>query len=195
MTAKKRNKSIGIVFVAALSLLIVVGCKKKQETPVAAPTAAQLVTQPKPIAQKPISSSKRVPVVQAQLSTNKKATVTQMDFSNRKDPFKPGIVEVKQVAKGTAKEVVINMNLLPIQRVEVEKFKVTGIIAGLKENRALILDPEGKAYVAKTGMLIGPNNGKVVRITSNTVEIEENFKDDSGRLKKRTVKLALQRKK
>jgi len=194
MTAKNRNKFSGIVFVATVAVFAVVGCKKKEAPPVApAPTAP--VAQQSASIQRPVSTAKKLAPVQAQVSTSKKPLTAQLDFSARKDPFKPAIVEVKQVPKGAVKDAAQNPNLLPIQRVEVDKFKVTGIIAGLKENRALILDPDGKAYVAKTGMQIGPNNGKIVRITSTAVEVEETFKDDSGRLKKRTVKLALQRKK
>jgi len=84
---------------------------------------------------------------------------------------------------------------LPIQSFETEKFKVSGIVTGLKENSALVIDPNGKGYVVKEGMLIGNNDGHVKRITNSTVEIEESFRDDNGRVRKRLVKLTLLRKK
>jgi type IV pilus assembly protein PilP len=198
MTAKKANRAIPILLVASLVLLSFAGCKKKQEPPAvaSAPPANKPVATEQKMIQKPLSSAKAIPVVQVQVSSNKKAQSAQIDFSSKKDPFKPEIVELKQVPKGTVGDAtLLNRNLLPIQRVEVDKFRVTGIIAGLKENRALIADPEGKAYVARAGMLIGPNNGKIIRISATAVEVEESFQDDNGRLKKRTVKLALQRKK
>ena len=84
---------------------------------------------------------------------------------------------------------------LPIQSFDTEKFKVSGIITGLKENSALVIDPNGKGYVVKEGMQIGNNDGYVKRVTNSTVEVEECFRDDNGRVRKRLVKLTLIRKK
>ena len=53
----------------------------------------------------------------------------------------------------------------------------------------------GKGYVLKQGMLIGDNDGRISRITATTVEVVENYRDDNGRIRKRTVKLTLPQKK
>jgi len=84
--------------------------------------------------------------------------------------------------------------MLPIQRYDVNKFRLVGIIAGLKENRALIIDPLGKGYVVKVGMSVGSNQGKIVRITASAVEVLEQFSDDNGKIRKRTVRLTLSQK-
>ena len=199
MMGKNLNKILGTCSYALVLLIALAGCKKQdQQAPPGAPTPPAAVSPPgaQSAVQKPMSAAKTNLPVQGQVSSSSKpARSVSIDFSNRKDPFKPAIVELTPAAGKGGRETAPNPNLLPIQRVEVEKFKITGIIAGLKENRALLVDPDGKAYVAKTGMLIGPNNGKVTRITANTLEVDENFKDDAGRIKKRTVKLTLQRKK
>jgi Tfp pilus assembly protein PilP len=44
-------------------------------------------------------------------------------------------------------------------------------------------------------MLLGNNNGRIRRITDSSVEVEESFRDDGGKFKKRLVKLMLIRKK
>lgn len=169
------------------ALSVVTGCGKKgAEAPPPQPEQVR-----KPV-QKPVSSVR--PPVQGQLSTPRKPTVEPIDFSRRRDPFKPAIVELAPVARPEPGKRAADVNLLPIQRYEVERFRVTGIITGLKENRAMIVDPEGKGYVARIGMKIGPNDGRIVRITPQGIEVEESFRDDFGRLKRRTVKLALQRK-
>ena len=85
-------------------------------------------------------------------------------------------------------------DLLPIQSFEVSKFKVSGIIAGLKENRALLIDPNGKGYVVQQGMLIGSNNGRIIKITAASVEVLESFKEDNGRVRKRKIVLTLAKK-
>jgi type IV pilus assembly protein PilP len=147
-------------------------------TPVAAPAAN------KPPVQKQMSSPRLTPP----------ATGVSFDFTNRRDPFKPFIqAPAAQAAPG--KTVRKLKDLLPIQSFDTEKFRVTGIITGIRENSALVLDPNGKGYVVREGMLIGSNDGKIKRITNSTVEIEEIFRDDGGRMKKRLVKLTLTRKK
>lgn len=193
---KNLNKIFKISMCVSILLFCATsGCKKKQEAPVVSPQSTVKVPAQAQV-QKAVSSATKQPLLQKQISSSGKSEKkASLDFTSRKDPFKPAISEMTQVAKGSGKETIPNMNLLPIQRVEVEKFRITGIIAGLKENRALLVDPDGKAYVMKSGMFIGPNSGKITRITANSVEVDESFKDDAGRMKKRTVKLTLQRKK
>ena len=162
------------------------GCSKHEETPAApAPKSAQ---QAKPAAQ-PATP------VQKQLSSAVKAAGTHLDFSKRTDPFKayapvvvvPPVGAVPGRARSTA-------DLLPIQSFEVSKFKVAGIIAGLSENKALLIDPNGKGYVVQQGMQIGNNNGRISRITASSVEVVETFRGDTGRSKKRTIVLTLAKK-
>jgi type IV pilus assembly protein PilP len=76
----------------------------------------------------------------------------------------------------------------------VTKFRISGIITGLKENRALIIDPTGKGYVVKEGMLIGDGDGRITRITSTFIEVIEQYREDTGRIKKRTIKLTMPQK-
>jgi len=115
-----------------------------------------------------------------------------LDFSKMRDPFKP-----LAVATPTAKTVVTKsrkIGNLPIHSFDVSQFKVIGIITGLKENRAMIVDPNGKPYVIKVGMTVGLNEGRVTRITNTAIEISEQFTDDSGKSRKQLIKLNLPRK-
>ena len=66
---------------------------------------------------------------------------------------------------------------------------------GLKENSALIIDPAGKGYVVKQGMLIGNNDGRISKITSSSLDVVESYRDDNGHHRKRTIKLTLPQKK
>jgi len=118
-----------------------------------------------------------------------------LDFSNRRDPFRPYVQTpaAQKAGRGTAARPA--RDLLPIQSFDTERFKVSGIIAGIRENSALVIDPNGKGYVVKEGMLIGSNDGRIKKITASTVEVEESYRDDNGKVRKRSVKLALTRKK
>jgi len=184
------------------------GCKKKAAPP-PPPLVAPLPKKPQPAqtaapanAVQPRISAARKPVValpvQKQMTTAarlKPPGTVSLEFTNRRDPFRPYVqVMTQQPATGKIGRTRVK-DPLPIQTFDTEKFRVTGIITGLKENSALVIDPSGKGYVVREGMQIGNNDGYVKRVTSFAVEVEESFRDDNGRVRKRLVKLMLIRKK
>jgi len=114
-----------------------------------------------------------------------------VDFTTKKDPFKPyaaltvGALAPKKNRFG---------QIIPILNYELNQFSVKGIIIGLKENSALIVDPTGKPYVVKAGMEIGRNEGKIIKITSAYIEVFEQYRDEAGKLTRNTTKLMLPKK-
>lgn len=120
------------------------------------------------------------------------AGLAQYDFTNRRDPFKP-FLQAKVPGKSPAARVPA-AGQLPIQSYNVEQFRISGIIVGLKESKALIVDPAGKGYVVKVGMNIGPNNGVITKIAPSYLEVSERYTDDFGKVRKRTIKLSLAKK-
>jgi type IV pilus assembly protein PilP len=179
----KRKKSSAQYVVSLLLLALVFGCsKKKEERPVPVPP-------PKPA--RPAVPAAPAAVQQRLSSAQGKAD--PLDFRKRTDPFKPYAPVVAAPAPGASSRARTE-ELLPIQSFEVSSFKVAGIIAGLTENRALLIDPKGKGYVVQQGMQIGPNEGRITRITSTSVEVLESFREDSGRVVKRKIVLTLAKK-
>jgi len=178
------QQMIAVFFVCAT---LISACDKNQvQTPVPVPAEPpkSVVLQRPVVVQGAVSSALRIPTV----SSN------QFDFSNKKDPFKP-FVAVKSEPLSTAGALKrAKRNSLPIHSFDVGQFKLIGIITGGRENRAMVTDPDGKGYVLRVGMLIGKNNGKVVSITSNGVDILDQFRDDNGRIRKENIKLTLPRK-
>ncbi|RNC69858.1 MAG: pilus assembly protein PilP [Desulfuromonadales bacterium] len=176
----RRNNPI---LVAAVLLLVLAGggCKKEATPP-----------SPPPPQQKPAQPAK--PPVQSQASSAKPvaSVAPSIDFASRKDPFKPFIQP--KVEKVAPRPSLSSAGLLPIQSFGVEQFRVSGIIVGLKENKALIVDPSGKGYVVKEGMSIGNNNGVITKISPASIDVAERFRDDTGKVTKRTVKLSLPKK-
>ena len=175
-------------YLLLLLLVFSAGCKKEEAPP---PQPADPGTA-KPAA-KPASP------VQGHFSSATRGAVG-LDFSRRTDPFKsqapvvtltPGAPGPQAGQPGAAPPAA---DALPIQSFEVTKFKVAGIIAGLRENRALLIDPNGKGYVVQAGMQIGNANGRISRITATTVEVVERYKESSGRTKSRTIVLTLAKK-
>jgi len=181
---KRVNKQILIPALLVMALLVSFGCTKKEIPPPPPPV-------PKPAA-------KPVQPVQAQASSAKTVGTVDnlLDFSKKKDPFKPFAVE-PAVPQGQPRpaRIVRTGNLLPIQSYDVNKFQVSGIITGLKEDTALVIDPAGKGYVVKEGMLIGINDGRINRITPAAIEVIEQYRDDNGHLRKRSIRLTMPKKK
>ncbi len=165
-----------------VSMLALPSCKKEEPpTPAASPAAVnKAVTPPVPV-QKPVSSVKT-------------SLAPSLDFIAKKDPFKP-FIAAEPAPKAIKALPSKAADLLPIQSFEVNKFKVSGIIAGLQENKALLVDPTGKGYVVKEGMLIGNNDGRISKITASSVEVVEKYRANNGKLRTRKTVLALAKKK
>jgi type IV pilus assembly protein PilP len=164
--------------------LLTLGCDKKPErVAVTAPVQPAIDAQSKPVL-KPVSTALKVTP----------APVNQFDFSTKKDPFKP-FVSVKPESAQNKESLERNARAsLPIHSFDISQFKLIGVVVGGKENFAQVIDPNGKGYILKKGMAIGKNDGKVMSISNNGVEILEQFKDDNGRVRKENIKLTLPRK-
>ena len=172
----RKNKMIKAVGAVAILMIAVFGCGKKDVPP--PPDAAKTAAGAK-LPVQALSSSAKAPVIPE-----------RYDFTGKKDPFRSYVV----VTKAKLPLPPISDKHLPIQQYEVNQFKVLGIITGLAENRAMVLDPTGKSYVIKDGSLIGPHNGRVTKIMPTFIEVTEQYREDSGKIMNRVVKLTLPRK-
>jgi len=179
------NSTVVLIAVASL----VSGCNKKEQhsAPSVAPPAPVQTKQAQTVAsQKPMSSSS--------VKLPPPPSGNQFDFSGKKDPFKPDI-SIKAVTATLPEDMKkVFQSGLPIHSFDVSQFKLIGIITGAKENQAMVVDPNGKGYVLKTGMTIGKNDGRITSVNINGVDVVEQFRDDSGRVRKENIKITLPRK-
>lgn len=70
-----------------------------------------------------------------------------------------------------------------LEKFDIDKLKLIGIISGTTTPMAMILAPDGKGYPVKVGTPIGKHSGKV-RLISNKgrkIEIQEEYRDFNGR--------------
>lgn len=183
MRPRMRKKVINrLIILANLFVVMTVfaGCKKEEQ----------------PASSPPPQPAKK-PVVQKQATSAQVAGTGEqpLDFGGKKDPFKPFAAEPAPQQKARPSVVARSGEILPIQSYDVNKFTLSGIIVGFKENTALVVDPTGKGYVVKEGMLIGNYDGRISRITPSRLEVVEHYRDDNGRVKKRTIALTLVKKK
>jgi type IV pilus assembly protein PilP len=178
----RRNRIILLFSVALLCTPVFPGCKKKQP-PAAPPVQQQAKPQPMPV-QKPVSTAMRP------LSP----PANQFDFSSKKDPFKPFMLVKAAPVQSSENARKLLRDSLPIHTLEVSQFRLIGVIINGRDSKAMVTDPAGKGYVLKVGMTVGNNNGKVVSISTEGVEVLEQFKDENGRVRKENIKLTLPRK-
>lgn len=160
------------------------GCKKHEQP--ASPAPAQPVKAAQPQQVKPVLKP-----VSSALSLAP-ASVNKFDFSNKKDPFKPYALAKPAPLAGNMRK--RDLSGLPIHSFDVNQFRLIGIVTGGRQNQAMVVDPSGKGYVIKVGMTIGKNEGLITSITNSGVDVVEQFRDDSGRVRKETIKLTLPRK-
>ena len=183
----QRNSRTCSVVVLLFAATLFSGCTKKQQTaPAATPPVSVKPNQQSPAIQKPVSSSS--------LKLTALPPANQFDFSGKKDPFKPAIAVKAATSQAPDDMKKALQGGLPIHNFDVSQFRLIGIVTGAKENQAMVVDPNGKGYVLKIGMTIGKNDGRVAVINIKGVEVIEQFKDDSGRVRKENIRITLPRK-
>lgn len=105
------------------------------------------------------------------------------DPRGKPDPFRPFVARVETKAVGPVP---------PLQRYDLSQLRLVGILWGKDETRALIEDPTGQGHTIKRGSVVGRNSGRVLRVTSESVTVEERTRDPiTGEAKTATVSLKL----
>lgn len=106
--------------------------------------------------------------------------------AGRRDPFMPLIVKEEKKVRTS--------ELPPLERYNINEFKLTGIVWGGFGYNAIFEGPDGKGYFLRVGTIVGPNRGVVKKITQNSVVIEEKYKTFSGETQRKEIVVELQRK-
>lgn len=119
---------------------------------------------------------------QVVVSAPTKTEVTKMDVKSaaaytytvagRRDPFAPIIERDIKKAKST--------DLPPLERFNINEFKLSGIVWGGFGYNAMVEGPDGKGYFVRVGSIMGPNRGVVKKITQTNLIIQEKFKTSTG---------------
>lgn len=110
------------------------------------------------------------------------------------DPFVPFINKVREQVKRRSKK----GPLTPLQTIDVTQLKVIGILwepENPNKAKAMVELPDGKGFILEKGMVVGRNDGKVVKITPDNIVIEEDVVNIFGDVEKKQVVLKLHPKK
>lgn len=94
------------------------------------------------------------------------------DPTARRDPFKP-FKPARTVMDPAAK-----IQLEPLQRYELEKIEVVGILWDVRTPRAMLKDPEGGVHTVVKNSKVGRNEGFVATIREGEVVVVETIYED-----------------
>ncbi|WP_303720122.1 pilus assembly protein PilP [Malonomonas rubra] len=156
-----------ILFIACGFL--VVGCEKEQPP---APSVSS-----KTSAKPPVASVGAPKVEEEQSAPAETKFVYQIE--GRRDPFVP-LVATKRTAEFFEN---------PLEAFDVQQFMVKAVIVGMGETKAMVISPDGSAYILKVGMRLGKANGVIKEVNRERIVVEEQYQDITGKVRKNIQEL------
>lgn len=160
--------SLAFVFLLAVSVMV---------APAATPPAAR------PVALNPVAEPQAPPLEMPDY---------RYDPKGKTDPFKPFVrLELPTPSKKGPEKRKLSGNLTPLQRVALDKVRVTGIAGSSSKRVAMVEDGVGKGYIVHLGTLIGPDGGRVIQILPDRIVVEERHQESKGKEKSHRVALKL----
>lgn len=183
-TRKQRRKSkllagsLALVFLLAVSATAAPAADSPAAPPATAVASAIPASAPATV--KPEAAALEVPDY-------------RYDPKGKTDPFKPFVrLELPTPAKKGPEKKKYTGHLTPLQRVPLDKVRVTGIAGSPDKRAAMVEDGAGKGYIVYLGTLIGENGGRVVQILPDRVIVEEKVGEGTrGKEKSHRVALKL----
>jgi len=116
-----------------------------------------------------------------------KPAVAELTYSpiGKRDPFRSYLADLK------ANETQEHRPLLPTEKYELDQYRLTGLITGTSQPKALVEDPEGVGHTMSIGERIGKNGGKITRISANGIMIVEEYVNPLGKPERVSITLKL----
>ncbi len=123
----------------------------------------------------------------AQFARLKAAIASQEDYVynpiGKRDPYRSFLSLGGKIEDETPRT--------PLQRYELDEYRLVGIIWGIDRPRALVEDPERVGHVMEIGTYIGKNWGKVTQITSTEVVVTEEYQTIDGELVVNPIRMTM----
>jgi len=134
--------------------------------------------------QKPKETAIPMPAKKEAIKTTPEIKVPSYvyDAESLRDPFSPLIIKRQEKKKGST----------PLEGYDIEELKLTGIVKDKKGIMiALIQSPDGKFYTVRENDKIGLSGGKIKKIYSDSIEIEDFERTYTGAFSKKVKYLKL----
>jgi len=166
------------LILAGMMALLLAGCGDETSTSSVATNQSSKSTAKKSATEKPVVEESDEEIV----------AEYRYDPTAKRDPFMSPLAILGSLEGD-------DVPITPLQRFDVNQFRLNGVILGLKAPSAMVNSPDGKSYILKVGTKIGKNGGKVVKITNEGVSVEEILTDFSGETRVNMVLIALPKRK
>ncbi len=151
-----------------LLALVVIGLACKEKTP-----------PPQPETMRPAGLTPPAAVTTPQITPGAEESLIgefeieyRYDPYGKVDPFEPFILVEGPGGIGGAEN--------PLEQSDVNDFKLVGLIWGIQDARAIVVDPSGKSYVVRKGIRIGRNEGELIGIYKDRIVVLEKIRDLEG---------------
>jgi len=159
-------------------LVTVAGCRANQEP------LNQFIAQTEQQAQREV----------AQLVPSEPFVASAYQRTQAREPFvlpKEALVQDQPVVKKDCWQPQKRNKTGQLERYALRKLRLKGVMGSNGAVSALVQTPQGNVVKVKKGQYIGLNNGRVTRVASNYLMINETLPDGMGCWSKRNVKLAM----
>lgn len=129
----------------------------------------------------PAAIDKKSAIIKAAQSRSpvkkKVAEVERFAYSSvgKRDPFRSYLADLRETQKTSARPVQAT------ERFELAQYRLTGIIHGTSQPKAMVEDPEGVGHTLRVGSRVGRNGGRVTRISAKGIVVIEEFVDPIGK--------------
>ena len=134
-----------------------------------------------------VTKKTSIPAVEvAEEVESSKQPVFRYVSNERRDPF-TSLMVVREPIQGDDEP------KTPLQKFGVKELRLTAIVSGKGQTRAMVIAPDKKAYILTVGIKVGRNQGYVKEITADEVVVEEQFRDFSGGVRTEVKRITLSR--
>jgi type IV pilus assembly protein PilP len=93
----------------------------------------------------------------------------------KRDPFTSYLVQLQDAGKEKPQR-----KLEATEQFELDQYKLTGLVTGTSQPKAMLEDPNSKGHVVHIGSRLGKNAGVVTRITTEAMVVTEEFRTPTG---------------
>ena len=162
------------IFLLLLAVILMAGISCKKASP------------PAPLPPVDVKPQKEAPAAPKAAGDEEQTKVFKYDPGEYRNPF-GSLLRVKKVTEDGIPEEL----LTPLQRIPVADMVLQSVIISSRKSVAHVITPDGKAHIVTVGTLMGRHKGKVVKINSDEIIVEEQFEDYLGRAFKQETVLRL----
>lgn len=151
-----------------LTVLLISGLACKEKAP-----------PPRPEAKRPVETITSQAVTTSQITPGaEEALIGEIEIEYRYDPYgKVDPFEPFIFLGGEGK-----FEEHPLEQSDINDFKLSGLIWGIRDARAIVVDPSGKSYVVGKGTRIGRNEGELIGIYKDRIVVLEKIRDLEGKV-------------